>query len=658
MELVIEKFRKYRHKYYRSHEEIIELWMNILSEYDLSTLGDEKWLILETVHKSALHCSKQLIALQCLEQLEQQFETTHPHIIILNTMYPESTGEYKKVEENRSKLIENNETDIINKTLALINDLVDICTNFSDCPSSCLKSIKQYCQQINEAIDSGSCIEQNDFKIILIEMKNFIKLINLNDFEQERFNRIISVIENCFNKFSNENIKSKAELIKMKYNMISTQQKQDAKIKKCEEKMDELHKEILQLEETTKSNEIISDVFAYLLQPFTNKVKAEFEKMNAAKNEPKYDLLKCYNMKVLEKIQSNDYIKTDTACMIDNLITEFVADSRIERSNFIELLMDKKDRNYKCHTLLNNYIDDIINKQNNENTIIEFLEENYPCTIIIDDEEKDKLIKLICLNIKLKKKKNLPEIILDQHFNIFQHHDDMIHDQLRMPIVDQYKEMGTIVMGKIESGCCRVGDKCIIMPNEIHVEITNIYNEDKDYETDSSVYGENVRLKLKNIEEKEISSGFILCNAKQKLCRVGRIFESEITIIKYPSKIYPGYLTDLHIHTTVAEVRLKKLIALINPETGEKILEDPKFIKQNQVAIARFELSQSQQIICMELFKDFPRLGRFALCDEVRYIVEGSICIRDDCLAIGDQITEVNDQSFNEFSNVEALYLL
>ncbi|CAF3822856.1 unnamed protein product [Rotaria sp. Silwood1] len=213
-------------------------------------------------------------------------------------------------------------------------------------------------------------------------------------------------------------------------------------------------------------------------------------------------------------------------------------------------------------------------------------------------------------------------------------------------------------MGKIESGCCRVGDKCIIMPNEIHVEITNIYNEDKDYETDSSVYGENVRLKLKNIEEKEISSGFILCNAKQKLCRVGRIFESEITIIKYPSKIYPGYLTDLHIHTTVAEVRLKKLIALINPETGEKILEDPKFIKQNQVAIARFELSQSQQIICMELFKDFPRLGRFALCDEVRYIVEGSICIRDDCLAIGDQITEVNDQSFNEFSNVEALYLL
>ncbi|CAF4007585.1 unnamed protein product [Rotaria sordida] len=653
MELAIEKFRKYCHKYYRSDEEIIELWTNILSKYDLSTLADEKWLILETVCKSALHCSKQSIARQCLEQLEQQFETTNPRIITLNAMYFESIGEYEKAEEISSKLIENNETNVINKLLALINYLVDICINFPDCPSSCLKSIQQYCQQINEAIDdSGSCIEQNDFKTILIEIKNFIELMNLNDFQQEKINRIISVIKNCSNKFSNDNIKTKAELINVKHSMISTQEKQDAKIKKVEEKIDELHKEMSKLKETTKSNEIISDVFAYLLQPFTDKVKAEFEKMNAAKNEAKYDFLKCYNIKVLEKIQSNDYIKTDTACMIDNLITEFVADSQMERSDFIELLMDKKDRNYKCHTLLNNYIDDIINKQNNENTIIEFLEENYPCKIIIDDEEKDKLIKLICLNIKLKKKNNLPETILDQHFNSFQHHDDMIHGQLRMPIVDQYKEMGTIVMGKIESGCCRVGDECIIMPNEIHVEITNIYNED--YETDSSVYGENVRLKLKNIEEKEISSGFILCNAKQKLCRVGRIFESEITIIKYPSKIYPGYLTDLHIHTNVAEVRLKKLIALIHPETGEKILEDPKFIQQNQVAIARFELSQSQQIICMELFKDFPRLGRFALCDEV----EGSICVRDDRLAIGDQITEVNDQSFNEFSNVKALYLL
>lgn len=46
----------------------------------------------------------------------------------------------------------------------------------------------------------------------------------------------------------------------------------------------------------------------------------------------------------------------------------------------------------------------------------------------------------------------------------------------RMPIIDKYKEMGTIVMGKSESGLVTVGDKLLVMPNKcgfliIHVQI-------------------------------------------------------------------------------------------------------------------------------------------------------------------------------------------
>jgi translation elongation factor EF-1alpha len=60
----------------------------------------------------------------------------------------------------------------------------------------------------------------------------------------------------------------------------------------------------------------------------------------------------------------------------------------------------------------------------------------------------------------------------------------------------------TIVMSKIASGCCRVGDECviIIMPNRTHVEITNIYYENN--EVKSCVYEANVRFKLKNVAEK------------------------------------------------------------------------------------------------------------------------------------------------------------
>jgi peptide chain release factor subunit 3 len=67
------------------------------------------------------------------------------------------------------------------------------------------------------------------------------------------------------------------------------------------------------------------------------------------------------------------------------------------------------------------------------------------------------------------------------------------------------------------------------------------------------------------------------------------------------------------------------LIKLINRKTGETIEDYPRFIKQDQVAIARFELAQSQQAICMELFKDFPQLGRFTLQDKDQIIAVGKV---------------------------------
>lgn len=37
----------------------------------------------------------------------------------------------------------------------------------------------------------------------------------------------------------------------------------------------------------------------------------------------------------------------------------------------------------------------------------------------------------------------------------------------RMPIIDKFKDMGTVVMGKVESGSVREGDSLMIMPNKV-----------------------------------------------------------------------------------------------------------------------------------------------------------------------------------------------
>lgn len=36
-----------------------------------------------------------------------------------------------------------------------------------------------------------------------------------------------------------------------------------------------------------------------------------------------------------------------------------------------------------------------------------------------------------------------------------------------MPIVDKYKDMGTVVMGKVESGTAKKGQSLLVMPNRV-----------------------------------------------------------------------------------------------------------------------------------------------------------------------------------------------
>ena len=38
-----------------------------------------------------------------------------------------------------------------------------------------------------------------------------------------------------------------------------------------------------------------------------------------------------------------------------------------------------------------------------------------------------------------------------------------------MPIVDKYKDMGTVVMGKVESGTVKKGDNLCLLPNRVSI---------------------------------------------------------------------------------------------------------------------------------------------------------------------------------------------
>lgn len=67
---------------------------------------------------------------------------------------------------------------------------------------------------------------------------------------------------------------------------------------------------------------------------------------------------------------------------------------------------------------------------------------------------------------------------------------------------------------------------------------------------------------------------------------------------------------------------VQALICLVDKKTGEKSKTRPRFVKQDQVCIARLRTAGT---ICLETFKDFPQMGRFTLRDEGQYLARGSV---------------------------------
>lgn len=191
---------------------------------------------------------------------------------------------------------------------------------------------------------------------------------------------------------------------------------------------------------------------------------------------------------------------------------------------------------------------------------------------------------------------------------------------VRLPVVDRYKDMGTIVLGKLESGRIYKGQTLILMPNKLQVEVDKVWAYEE--EAEECFPGENVKLKLKNVEEDDVSKGFVLCSP-DSLCHIGRKFDAQIVIIEHKSIICAGYSAVMHLHTSGEEVSITHLLCLVDRKTTEKSKQRPRFIKQDQIAIVRLEATNGA--VCLEAFKEFPQMGRFTLRDEGRTIAIGKV---------------------------------
>ncbi|KAF5393554.1 hypothetical protein D9757_000049 [Collybiopsis confluens] len=198
--------------------------------------------------------------------------------------------------------------------------------------------------------------------------------------------------------------------------------------------------------------------------------------------------------------------------------------------------------------------------------------------------------------------------------------DRKINAPLMMPVSEKYKDMGTIIVGKIESGHIRKDDKLLLMPNRDQVEIAAIYTELEE-EVPSAICGDNVRIRLRGVDDEDISPGFVLTSPARPIHAV-RQFEAQLAILEHKSIICAGYSAVMHIHTLSEEITLVALLHYFDKATGHKSRKPPQYAKKGQKIVA---LIETTAVVCVERFTDHAQLGRFTLRDEGRTIAIGKI---------------------------------
>ena len=81
---------------------------------------------------------------------------------------------------------------------------------------------------------------------------------------------------------------------------------------------------------------------------------------------------------------------------------------------------------------------------------------------------------------------------------------------LRIPILDKYRDQGIFICGKVESGTIQTNQQLVLMPFRKHFEVTHIFNT-QDNRVQYAKPGENVKLKIKGLEEEDIQRGMVIC---------------------------------------------------------------------------------------------------------------------------------------------------
>jgi elongation factor 1-alpha len=224
----------------------------------------------------------------------------------------------------------------------------------------------------------------------------------------------------------------------------------------------------------------------------------------------------------------------------------------------------------------------------------------------------------------VKKSENMPWYkgpTLSEALDMFDPPEKPTGKPLRIPIQDVYTitGVGTVPVGRVETGVLKANEKVIVMPSGVTGEVKSI--ETHHTQMESAEAGDNIGFNLRGVDKKSIHRGDVIGPVNNPPA-VAKEFEAQIIVIHHPTAMAPGYTPVLHAHTAQVAATLSEFIAKIDPKTGGATEDKPKFLKTGDAAIVRI---RPVRPLAIETFKEFPEIGRFALRDMGTTIAAGVV---------------------------------
>ena len=188
---------------------------------------------------------------------------------------------------------------------------------------------------------------------------------------------------------------------------------------------------------------------------------------------------------------------------------------------------------------------------------------------------------------------------------------------LRMPIQEVYRitGIGTVAVGRVETGVVRIGTVVQFTPSDICVQVSSIQMH---HEAKEIAYpGDYIGFHASGVSVTDIKRGYVVSEWKNDPAKECESFVAQIFILGHPGVITAGYTPVLDCHTAHIACRFDRLLSKINKITAASIEDEPKSLKKGDAALV---LVVPNKPMCVEAFNEYPGLGRFAVRD-IRHTV-------------------------------------